>query len=60
MEEKFTQSFTAKELDLIVNGLGNMPFKDVQPLIVRIVDEYNKALQAKEAPTGPSVDEMLA
>lgn len=55
MEPKFNISLTQREIDLCLNGLSNLPFKDVHQLINSMLEQFRVANLPK--PEAPGVED---
>jgi len=50
MNEKFNFEFTVMELNVIIKGLKELPYKESNSIIERIIEEYEKqAIEAQKA-----------
>ncbi|CAB4174120.1 hypothetical protein UFOVP961_24 [uncultured Caudovirales phage] len=44
----YSLSFTQDELNIIINALGELPFKIAQPIIARMVKDFTELVKTPE------------
>ena len=53
MEEKFNLEFTFQEVNLLLSGLGELPYKISAPLRTNIVNQYEEIQRSKAKDENP-------
>lgn len=52
-EQNYTISLSERELNVILNGLGEVPWKVSDPIMKKIVSQFNATVEANKANSQP-------